>query len=200
MTTSKNFKTSLDIQFRDIMIEYAAATNQAGKKKGLMLDRAQAVGYDFIVPSKGGKASKEEWAEIIELTKLTFSKEVQTLLKLGAEKAKGKTVADSTGCHYTPTGTPKDFRYWNQQIGSRLSSWAKALENRKIRAAQSNGASSKRTLDTRVIEDAGKLYKAVVTCDPDSIPEKGFDLEAVLNGLAVVIKAAGGKLPKFEEK
>ena len=66
-------------------------------------------------------------------------------------------------------------------------------------AAGSNGANAKRSLETRVIEDASKLLKAVATCDIGDIPQDGkFDIEAVLDALEIVIKKAGGRVPTFQ--
>lgn len=192
--------TTFTQEFRDAFMNAGKADANAGKARGKVLDMAIAQGFDFIPPSKGGKATKEQWAELQDMVAARFPTPAQALIKSDPEVAGEKIAADYEGCSYTPSGQPKNRRYWKQQIGSVISSYAKALKTRKIRETQSNGASNKRSLDTRVIEDTSKLYKAVVTCDPDMIPEKSFDLEAVLDGLASVIKAAGGRLPTFEEK
>ena len=192
--------TTFSIEFRDAFVTSGKADASAGKAKGKALDIAIAMGFDFIPPSKGGKVSKEQWVELQSLVTLRFPTAAQSLLKIDPEQAKEKIAEDHEGCAYTPSGQPKNRRYWKQQIGSVISSYAKALKTRMIReAAGSNGANAKRSLETRVIEDASKLFKAVATCDIGDIPQDGkFDIEAVLDGLEIVIKKAGGRVPTFQ--
>lgn len=147
------------------------------------LDKAGWSPSHFIaVGADGSTATEETWKRAQEMVKVSLPKQVQTLLALPAEAAKGQVAADWSGNAYTAKGQPKDRRFWMQQVGAMVaaigrkwSDWIKGQEAKadylKFQALIAAGDTEAALALKSQMDEAGQRK----TVSPDEYLDEAFD-------------------------
>ena len=182
----------LNETFKKLWEKDAKAETSSQKTRGALLTYCVDAGIDFTKET----LSQEQLKEIKGLIPMRFPPEAQKLLKMGAQKAEDKIAAGWDGTRYNSQGRPKNWNFWNNEIGNCLRTLARGVERRKQRAANvASTGNTTRSLMTRLDEEQNKLYNALFSADTDKLPND-IDLELALEGFQMIAHALKFNLGK----
>jgi hypothetical protein len=185
----------LNEQFFKLFKADASAATKSAKTRGALLSYCVEANIDFTDKT----LSPEQLKELKELIPMRFPPEARKLLKLGAEKAEDKIAAAWDGTRYNSQNRPKDWKFWNNEIGNVMRQLARGVEARKKTAARINaGGNTTRTVQERLKDELESLYNAVINADADKLP-KNFDVEIVLKNFRTLAKSIGVALVRKDK-
>ena len=185
----------LNEQFLKLFKADASAATKSAKTRGALLTYCVNANIDFTDKT----LSPQQLKELKDLIPMRFPPEARALLRLGAEKAEDKIAAAYDGTRFNSQGRPKDWKFWNNEIGNVMRQLARGVERRKQTAARiASGGSTTRTVQERLHEELETLYNAVINADTDKLPDS-FDVDNVLKKFRELAQSIGVTLVRKDK-